>query len=792
MRGNVAALKLVNEGLRLQACSPSFIEARNAILSADQMLFGGRYRCAISKAFSRRGLGLNASTGTSSNDRIVTEDFTPIAGNGLSSATNLTVCSGNTLSYTATSSISGTTFTWNRPAVTGISNGANSGNVATVSETLINTTNQPIVVTYFFTLSPDLCVGISSPQAVSLIVNPTIIPTVGNYTVCQNGNVPSGQGLIVPQAISETANGNLTTASPTFGRGGSSSSFYYKTYTFVAPSTGTANFEVTNAVLSDEPDTYMYLYRNSFNPLSPTTNLIAEDDDGGVGLYSLISQSITQGTTYILVFTTFSSGSTGSFNLQSNLSIFSGINSWYRNAVGGVALTTGQVFNPVGLAGSGITNTATLGKSMFYVENSDFENCRTPVTFNINATVVSPTTISGTLSGSLSSNCAGSNAGIITLMGYTGSVLGWESSTNNFVTNTPIPNTTTSLTYTNLTQTTQYRVNVQTNSCLIGQSNLGTILVISSPTMISTTITNPATCGGQGSIVFTSTNLPNGMYPLSYTGAGSPRNVTVSNNTFSLTGLMAGTYNNFTVTNLGCNGMDNTTKTLQNPLPTGTASGTTCYKTKASLLGNCIDGIVKWYDANGTILKGSGSPFLTDSLLLNTTFKARCETATCQGDFVNVDIMVSPIIQTPIVQTNAVILLGESISLNAVGCSGVGTSLNWYKSNDDSLVTMPISPNTTTNYYVQCKQTMGLLCSSAKSSNVSVSVFNTVKSILTGNWNESATWDIGRIPIAGIAVIIDTNHTVTVDAQVSAKSIEYKGTGNIIFGSTNGKLNIGI
>lgn len=74
-RGNTAALKLTLEGLRLQKCSPSFVDGRDAILKADEMLFNGKYKCSIWKAFARRGLGVNASTGTSSNDRTVTQNF---------------------------------------------------------------------------------------------------------------------------------------------------------------------------------------------------------------------------------------------------------------------------------------------------------------------------------------------------------------------------------------------------------------------------------------------------------------------------------------------------------------------------------------------------------------------------------------------------------------------------------------------------------------------------------------------------------------------------------------------
>jgi subtilisin-like proprotein convertase family protein len=62
--GNVIALKLVQEGLRLQPCGPGFVTGRNAILRADTLFYGGQYSCAIIKAFARRGLGVGASQGS--------------------------------------------------------------------------------------------------------------------------------------------------------------------------------------------------------------------------------------------------------------------------------------------------------------------------------------------------------------------------------------------------------------------------------------------------------------------------------------------------------------------------------------------------------------------------------------------------------------------------------------------------------------------------------------------------------------------------------------------------------
>jgi hypothetical protein len=394
MRGNIAALKLVNEGLRLQPCSPSFVDARNAILQADQMLFGGRYKCSIWRAFARRGLGVFASTGSSSNDRVVVEDFTPFSEKLLTSPTSMPVaCSNKPLSYTATTAASGVSFSWVRPVVAGISNVAGSGNSELISETLINTTSNPILVTYYFTVSPDSC---NAVQPVTVLVNPIIIPTVASYTVCQNGTVLSGQGLVVPLAKGNTVTGTLVAGGPTYQRGygdnassyvasTTGSAVYYKTYTFVATSSGTLEVEIVGGTLTGDPyDTYLTLYHTAFNPAAPATNFLRGDDDSGTLQYaSKLIQPIVAGTTYILVVSTYANGVIGNFNLQSNFSIFSGVNNWYLASSGGSPLATGEVFNPVGVAGSGIANTSTVGSHTFYVATASNSTCRTSVVFRI-------------------------------------------------------------------------------------------------------------------------------------------------------------------------------------------------------------------------------------------------------------------------------------------------------------------------------------------------------------------------------------------------------------------------
>ena len=65
--GNVIALKLVIEGEKLQPCSPGFLDARDAILAADSILFNNRHKCVIWNAFARRGMGFGAVQGSSDN-----------------------------------------------------------------------------------------------------------------------------------------------------------------------------------------------------------------------------------------------------------------------------------------------------------------------------------------------------------------------------------------------------------------------------------------------------------------------------------------------------------------------------------------------------------------------------------------------------------------------------------------------------------------------------------------------------------------------------------------------------
>lgn len=74
--GSTRVLQLVTDGLKLQGCSPSFIDGRDAILAAEEAATQGKDKCLIWSVFAKRGLGVNASAGDKKiiNDQV--EDFT--------------------------------------------------------------------------------------------------------------------------------------------------------------------------------------------------------------------------------------------------------------------------------------------------------------------------------------------------------------------------------------------------------------------------------------------------------------------------------------------------------------------------------------------------------------------------------------------------------------------------------------------------------------------------------------------------------------------------------------------
>ncbi|WP_158091644.1 PKD-like domain-containing protein [Christiangramia flava] len=127
---------------------------------------------------------------------------TPILTSDLSPGS---ICSGSPFSYSPSSSVNGTNFKWTRQQVAGISNPAASG-TGNISETLENTTNQTLAVTYQYQLSSNNC---TNPQTYSITVPVTPSPQTEVYA-SQNGEEKVSETIEICQGgsidlFSETA-----------------------------------------------------------------------------------------------------------------------------------------------------------------------------------------------------------------------------------------------------------------------------------------------------------------------------------------------------------------------------------------------------------------------------------------------------------------------------------------------------------------------------------------------------------------------------------------------------------
>ncbi|RAJ05398.1 gliding motility-associated-like protein [Chitinophaga skermanii] len=106
----------------------------------------------------------------------ITVQPTPILTSSLQGGT---ICSNATFNYTPSSNTTGVIYNWTRAAVSGISNASGSG-VGNISETLVNTTNARIAVTYVYTLSSNGCVN---PTTYNVVVNVDPTPVLSSSLI---------------------------------------------------------------------------------------------------------------------------------------------------------------------------------------------------------------------------------------------------------------------------------------------------------------------------------------------------------------------------------------------------------------------------------------------------------------------------------------------------------------------------------------------------------------------------------------------------------------------------------
>jgi PKD repeat protein len=182
--------------------------------------------------------------------------------------------------------------------------------------------------------------------------------------------------------------------------------------------------------------------------------------------------------------------------VSSNVTVCSGTNSGALSLSGTFTAVNYWEYSADGVANwNTIPNTSAsqsytnLTSSLYYRANVTNGTC--PAEYSSSALIsVSPPSAGGTVSGS-DSACSGSNSGMISLSGYTGSILRWQYSTDGGVSWTNITNTTSFNNYSNISTTTDYRAVIQSGACPTANSTNATVTIF--PISVGGTVNSNAT-----------------------------------------------------------------------------------------------------------------------------------------------------------------------------------------------------------------------------------------------------------------------------------------------------------
>ncbi len=240
--GNVIALNLVMTGMKLQPCQPGFIDARNAILAADSILYNGAYRCAIWNAFARRGMGFSARQGysTSATDQTAATDL-PAGVRFSKNIETKIVNSGNlvTITHAATCNcqVPASNYIIRDTIPTGFeyvssTGGSLSGNVVTFSPLNFTTANE--TKTYNLVLratmtgcAVDSSVNDNRETSTTGNLTPAVITGAGNWSPDTNMGYSGTSSWFAPNLTTAT---NFTLSTDPFTAGAFSIFSFYHYY----------------------------------------------------------------------------------------------------------------------------------------------------------------------------------------------------------------------------------------------------------------------------------------------------------------------------------------------------------------------------------------------------------------------------------------------------------------------------------------------------------------------------------------------------------------------------------
>ena len=330
---------------------------------------------------------------------------------------------------------------------------------------------------------------------------------------------------------------------------------------------------------------------------------------------------------------------------------------------------------------------------------------------------VNPQTVAGSISGP-GTVCSGVNSGNLILTGNVGNVLGWIYSINNGVTWIPVSNTSNTLPFNNLNQTTWYKAIVQSGGCNLDSTSTHIISVDQAP--IGGTLTGGgAFCGTTASGTLTLAGYVGTILNWEYSINGGSTWLPIAN-TNSTQNYSALTQTTLYRVNIASGVCSSTTSNIVTVSVTpATSAGILLNDTTiCPVIGNAtltlinnIGSVLFWQANNGSgwinIPNTTTSQVIT-GISQNTQLRCIVQNGSCSIDTSNV-VLVSVYSVLPVFAGNDVtIKSNETVVLNGVG---TGTPL-WTPAallNNPAVFNPTASPTETTSFILIVEDTNGCL-----------------------------------------------------------------------------------
>ncbi|HLP11025.1 MAG TPA: gliding motility-associated C-terminal domain-containing protein [Flavobacteriales bacterium] len=407
---------------------------------------------------------------------------------------------------------------------------------------------------------------------------------------------------------------------------------------------------------------------------------------------------------------------TSAGSLSSNATLCSGSNSGTLNLAGSLgSILNWESSTDGGVVWTPIANTTTSENYLNLLSTTLYRTqvksgvCAAKYSDTITLTVDS-TTLGGTLSSPVTV-CAGVNSGTLSLASERGTILNWESSTDGGSSWSNIINTTANNNFTNLSQTTLYRVQVKNGVCPNGYSDTLQITVdnntVAGGVTVSTTV-----CAGSNADTLDAGGFTGSVVEWQFSNDGGFTWLPIANTTTQQA------YNNLATTTLF--------RTLiQNGVcPASNSTPATITVDPAAAAGNIIGGttvcatanfgsltlvgytntIVDWEESNDGGFSftptGSTSPIFNYSGLSATmTYRVIVSSGVCPNDTTDiVDVNVDDATVGGAITIDDTVCAGANNDTLVLGAQ-TGDVLNWELSTDNGTTWLTLANNTTEQIY---------------------------------------------------------------------------------------------